>query len=50
MTTKPVIAVTTSQRSGWRIFPLVWFNLWLAGGGAVRWGWDVRRTWKRSTA
>ncbi len=38
MTTKPVIAVTTSQRSGWRIFPLVWFNLWLAGAGAVRWG------------
>ena len=35
---RPVIAVTTSQRSGWRIFPLVWFNLWLAGARAVRWG------------
>lgn len=35
---RPLIAVTTSQRSGWRIFPLVWFNLWLAGARAVRWG------------
>ena len=34
---KPVIGVTTSSRSGWRIFPLVAFNLWLAGGRAVRW-------------
>ncbi|MFN3208706.1 MAG: gamma-glutamyl-gamma-aminobutyrate hydrolase family protein [Roseovarius sp.] len=36
--TRPMIAVTTSVRSGWRIFPLVRFNLWLAGGRAVRWG------------
>lgn len=36
--TRPVIAVTTSTRSGWRIFPLVWLNVWLAGGRAVRWG------------
>ncbi|MGR3494572.1 gamma-glutamyl-gamma-aminobutyrate hydrolase family protein [Citreimonas sp.] len=35
---RPVIAVTTSQRSGWRIFPLVALNVWLAGGRAVRWG------------
>lgn len=35
---KPVIGVTTSARSGWRIFPLVAFNLWLAGGRARRWG------------
>ena len=34
----PVIGVTTSNRSGWRIFPLVAFNIWLAGGRAVRWG------------
>ncbi|WP_158970412.1 gamma-glutamyl-gamma-aminobutyrate hydrolase family protein [Chachezhania sediminis] len=34
---RPVIAVTTSRRSGWRIFPLVAFNLWLCGGRAVRW-------------
>ncbi|RYH07282.1 gamma-glutamyl-gamma-aminobutyrate hydrolase family protein [Tropicimonas sp. IMCC6043] len=34
----PVIAVTTSARSGWRIFPLVAFNLWLAGGRGRRWG------------
>jgi GMP synthase (glutamine-hydrolysing) B subunit len=32
-----VIGVTTSQRSGWRIFPLVAFNVWMAGGRAVRW-------------
>lgn len=36
--TRPVIGVTTSNRSGWRIFPLVAFNLWLAGGRALRWG------------
>jgi putative glutamine amidotransferase len=36
--TRPRIAVTTSRRSGWRIFPLVAFNLWLAGGRGVRWG------------
>jgi putative glutamine amidotransferase len=35
--TRPVIGVTTSRRSGWRIFPLVAFNVWLAGGRAVRW-------------
>lgn len=35
--TKPVIGVTTSRRSGWRIFPLVALNVWLAGGRAVRW-------------
>ncbi|TDL79384.1 gamma-glutamyl-gamma-aminobutyrate hydrolase family protein [Palleronia sediminis] len=35
--TRPVIGVTTSRRSGWRIFPLVAFNLWLAGARGVRW-------------
>lgn len=35
--TRPVIGVTTSRRSGWRIFPLVALNVWLAGGRAVRW-------------
>ncbi|UWR87792.1 gamma-glutamyl-gamma-aminobutyrate hydrolase family protein [Phaeobacter inhibens] len=34
---KPVIAVTVSRRSGWRIFPLMALNIWLAGGRAVRW-------------
>ncbi|MFK7945418.1 MAG: gamma-glutamyl-gamma-aminobutyrate hydrolase family protein [Paracoccaceae bacterium] len=34
---KPRIGVTTSTRSGWRIYPLVAFNLWLAGGRGVRW-------------
>lgn len=35
---RPVIGVTTSRRSGWRIFPLVALNVWLAGGRARRWG------------
>ncbi|MEL6701782.1 MAG: gamma-glutamyl-gamma-aminobutyrate hydrolase family protein [Pseudomonadota bacterium] len=37
------IGVTVSRRSGWRIFPLLAFNVWLAGGRAVRWqtGYDV---------
>lgn len=34
---RPLIAVTTSTRSGWRIFPLVRLNLWLAGARALRW-------------
>lgn len=34
---KPRIGVTTSLRSGWRIFPLVALNLWLAGARGVRW-------------
>lgn len=38
---RPVIGVTTSERSGWRIFPLVRLNLRLAGAAAVRW--DTRR-------
>ncbi len=37
MSRRPLIGVTTSTRSGWRIFPLVRFNLWLAGARAVRW-------------
>ncbi|WP_375174302.1 gamma-glutamyl-gamma-aminobutyrate hydrolase family protein [Pseudooceanicola sp.] len=36
--TRPLIGVTTSSRSGWRIFPLVALNIWFAGGRAVRWG------------
>ncbi|MEO1138179.1 MAG: gamma-glutamyl-gamma-aminobutyrate hydrolase family protein [Pseudomonadota bacterium] len=35
---RPLIAVTTSSRSGWRIFPLVNLNLWLAGARGTRWG------------
>ena len=35
---RPVIGVTTSRHSGWRIFPLVNLNLWLAGGRGLRWG------------
>ena len=35
--TRPVIGVTVSRRSGWRIFPLLALNIRLAGGRAVRW-------------
>ncbi len=34
---KPVIGVTVSRRSGWRVFPLMALNIWLAGGRARRW-------------
>ncbi|MBC7164726.1 MAG: gamma-glutamyl-gamma-aminobutyrate hydrolase family protein [Roseovarius sp.] len=37
MSTRPVIGVTVSRRSGWRMFPLIALNLWLAGGQARRW-------------
>lgn len=34
---RPRIGVTTSARSGWRIFPLIAFSVRLAGGHPVRW-------------
>ena len=37
-TGRPVIGVTVSNRSGWRIFPLINLSLWLAGGRGLRWG------------
>ncbi|SIT02422.1 putative glutamine amidotransferase [Roseivivax lentus] len=36
-TGRPVIGVTVSRRSGWRIFPLMALSVWLAGGRAIRW-------------
>lgn len=35
---KPLIGVTTSSRSGWRVFPFMALNLWLVGGRGIRWG------------
>ncbi|MGR3273166.1 gamma-glutamyl-gamma-aminobutyrate hydrolase family protein [Thalassococcus profundi] len=32
-----MIGVTVSRRSGWRVYPLMALNVWLAGGRAVRW-------------
>ena len=29
--------MTCSRRSGWRVFPLIAFNLWLSGGRGLRW-------------
>lgn len=34
---KPRIGVTVSKRSGWRVFPFMALNVWLAGGKAIRW-------------
>ncbi|RKT32613.1 putative glutamine amidotransferase [Roseovarius halotolerans] len=41
---RPLVGVTTSRRSGWRIFPLIALNVWMAGGRAQRWvdGSDAR--------
>ncbi|WP_296766566.1 gamma-glutamyl-gamma-aminobutyrate hydrolase family protein [Sediminimonas sp.] len=35
--TRPVIGVSVSRRSGWRIFPLIALNIFIAGGWARRW-------------
>ncbi|ETX11687.1 glutamine amidotransferase [Roseivivax halodurans JCM 10272] len=35
--TRPVVGVTVSRASGWRIFPLMWLNIRLAGGRAIKW-------------
>ena len=34
---RPLIGVTVSRRSGWRVFPFMAFAVWLAGGRALRW-------------
>ncbi|MBY6006505.1 type 1 glutamine amidotransferase [Salipiger bermudensis] len=34
---RPLIGVTVSRRSGWRVFPLMALAVWLAGGRALRW-------------
>ena len=34
---RPLIGVTVSRRSGWRIFPLMALSIWLGGGRATRW-------------
>ncbi|SDW08687.1 gamma-glutamyl-gamma-aminobutyrate hydrolase family protein [Roseicitreum antarcticum] len=36
-TPKPCIGVTVSARTGWRVFPFMALNVWLAGGTAIRW-------------
>jgi len=35
---RPRIAVTTSARTGWRVYPLINLNIWITGGRGVRWG------------
>ncbi|MHA6345803.1 gamma-glutamyl-gamma-aminobutyrate hydrolase family protein [Roseivivax sp. CAU 1761] len=37
MSGAPRIGVTVSRRSGWRIYPLMWLSLRLAGARSVRW-------------
>lgn len=34
---KPIIGITTSARTGWRVFPLIALSVWLAGGRAKWW-------------
>lgn len=34
---RPLIGVTVSRRSGWRVFPFMALAVWLAGGRALRW-------------
>ncbi|MCK0149505.1 gamma-glutamyl-gamma-aminobutyrate hydrolase family protein [Marivita sp. S6314] len=34
---RPLIGVSVSKRTGWRVFPLIAFNVWITGGRAVRW-------------
>lgn len=35
--TRPIIGVSVSERTGWRVFPLINLNIWLTGGRGVRW-------------
>ena len=35
---RPLIAVTTSARTGWRVYPHINRNLWITGGRGARWG------------
>ena len=44
---RPLIGVTVSRRSGWRVYPLMALNVWLAGGRAVKW--QSRRAIEAST-
>ncbi|OWY07734.1 gamma-glutamyl-gamma-aminobutyrate hydrolase [Thioclava sp. F42-5] len=34
---KPLIGISTSRRTGWRVYPFIAFGVWLAGGRSVRW-------------
>lgn len=34
---RPLIGVSVSRRTGWRVFPLIALNVWITGGRAVRW-------------
>lgn len=34
---RPCIGVTVSRRTGWRVFPVIALNIWIAGGRAQRW-------------
>ncbi|TQS71335.1 gamma-glutamyl-gamma-aminobutyrate hydrolase family protein [Rhodobacteraceae bacterium] len=34
---RPLIGITTSTRTGWRVFPFIALGVWLAGGRSVRW-------------
>jgi len=35
--TRPLIGVSVSPRTGWRVYPLIALNVWITGGRALRW-------------
>lgn len=34
---RPLIGISTSRRTGWRVYPFIALGVWLAGGRSVRW-------------
>ncbi|OCX65775.1 gamma-glutamyl-gamma-aminobutyrate hydrolase [Thioclava sp. SK-1] len=42
MTQRPLIGVTTSLKTGWRVFPFIALGVALAGGRAIRWAAGTR--------
>jgi putative glutamine amidotransferase len=34
---RPLIGISTSRRTGWRVYPFLALGVWLAGGRSVRW-------------
>ena len=34
---RPLIGISTSRRTGWRVYPFIALGVWLAGGRSRRW-------------
>ncbi|KFE34072.1 gamma-glutamyl-gamma-aminobutyrate hydrolase family protein [Thioclava atlantica] len=39
---RPLIGISTSRRTGWRVYPFIAAGVWMAGGRSVRWVADRR--------